>query len=259
MAGLMVEYVDFAEYYDFDHALTLDVGFYLDFARRCGSPILELACGTGRLVLPLAEAGFEVYGVDLSDNMLAVCRRKVDEQHLADRVYLARANMAGFDLPRKGFPLAFVALRSFMHLLTQDYQLSCLRSVHQHLQPGGYFIVDIIAPDVEMLARKPDGSFTVRREFDLPNHHHVVRQDRLVEHDSVQQIRRFEFKFEEFDTTGALTRERLIPLYMRYTFRYELQLLLERAGLALVDIFRDYEMNPYDGTGEIIAVARRPN
>jgi len=72
----VVEYVDFAEYYDFDHAITLDVEFYLDFARQCGSPILELACGTGRLVVPLAEAGFEVYGIDLSENMLAVRHRR---------------------------------------------------------------------------------------------------------------------------------------------------------------------------------------
>ncbi len=255
----MVDYVDFAEYYDFDHAIALDVGFYLDFARRCGSPILELACGTGRLIVPLAEAGFEVYGVDLSDNMLAVCRRKVNEKHLADRVHLTLANMASFDLPRKGFALAYVALRSFMHLLTQDDQLSCLQSVYQHLRPGGYFIVDILAPDFEILAQKPDGPFVVRREFNLPNGHHAVRKDRLVEHDIVHQIRRFEFKFEEFDAAGALERDRLIPLHTRYTFRCELQLLLERVGLAIVDIFRDYEKNAYDGTGEIIAVTRRPN
>ena len=53
--------------------------------------------------------------------------------------------------------------------------------------------------------------------------------------------------------------ERLVPPYTRYTFCYELQLLLERAGLAIVDIFRDYEKNSYDGTGEIIAVTRRPD
>jgi len=80
----MAEYVDFAEYYDFAHAITLDVGFYLDFAHQCQSPILELACGTSRLVIPLAEAGFEVYGVDLSENMLALCRRKVEEHRLGD-------------------------------------------------------------------------------------------------------------------------------------------------------------------------------
>jgi SAM-dependent methyltransferase len=255
----MVEYVDFAEYYDFDHAIAFDVEFYLDFAHHYGSPILELGCGTGRLVIPLAEAGFEVYGIDLSENMLAVCQRKVHEQRLADRVHLTLADMARFDLPRKGFALAYVALRSFMHLLTQDDQLACLRSVYQHLLPGGYFIVDVIAPDFEALAQKPGGPFVVRREFNLPNGHHVVRKDRLVEHDIVHQTRRFEFRFEEFDTAGTLVRERIVPLYTRYTFRYELQLLLERAGLAIVDVFRDYEKNAYDGTGEIIAVTQRPN
>jgi SAM-dependent methyltransferase len=59
------EYVDYAEYYDLDHNTQVDVAFYLDFARQCGSPILELACSTGRLVIPLAEAGFEVYGYEL--------------------------------------------------------------------------------------------------------------------------------------------------------------------------------------------------
>lgn len=242
----MVEYVDFAEYYDFDHAIAFDVEFYLDFARRCGSPILELGCGTGRLAVPLAEAGFEVYGIDLSENMLAICQRKVHEQHLADRVHLTLANMARFDLPRKGFALAYVALRSFMHLLTQEDRLSGLRSVYQHLQPGGYFIVDVIAPNFGALAQKPGGPFVVRREFNLSNGHHVVRKDRLVEHDIVHQIRHFEFRFEEFDTAGTLVHERLIPLYTRYTFRYELELLLERAGLAIVDIFRDIEMGVND-------------
>ena len=63
----MTHYVDFAEYYDFDHAITDDINFYLDFAGQCQSPILELACGTGRLLIPLAQAGFNIYGIDISD------------------------------------------------------------------------------------------------------------------------------------------------------------------------------------------------
>jgi SAM-dependent methyltransferase len=255
---MSVEYVDYAEYYDFDHALTLDVEFYLDLARRCGSPVLELACGTGRLLVPLLEAGFEVHGFDISEQMLSSCRRKVAERPLDDRARLFLADMAGFDLPRQDFALAFVALRSFMHLLTQADQLACLRSVYQHLRPGGIFALNVIAPDVERLAQKPTETFVVRREFDLPNGHHVVRHDRLVKHDVVQQVRQFEFKFEEFDTAGALARERLVPLYTRYTFREELLLLFERAGLELIEIYRDYERNLYDGTGELIAVTRRP-
>jgi SAM-dependent methyltransferase len=252
----MAEYVDFAEYYDFDHDLTLDVNFYLDFARQCGSPILELACGTGRLLLPLAEAGFEIHGVDLSQNMLALCRQKVNAKHLNERVCLTLADMARFDLPRKDFTLVYVALRSFMHLLTQADQLACLQQAHKHLRPGGYFIVNMIAPDLERLAQQPDEVFIVQREFSLPNGHRVIRKQRLVAHDVVNQTRHFEFRFEEFDA-GTLVRERVVPLHTRYTFLYELRLLLKRVGFTVLDVFRDYEKHAYDGTGEIIAVARR--
>lgn len=255
--AVMVEYVDFAEYYDHDHVFTEDIGFYLDWACRCDGPILELGCGTGRVTLPLAEHGFRIHGVDVSANMLSICRDRVVEKDLDGRVELCLADMAGFDLLRNDFSLAFAALRSFMHLQTQAEQLACLRRVYSHLRPGGHFIVDVIAPDLEQLSRKPNGQFVIRREFDLPNGHHVLRKQRLVEHDVVGQVRHFEFLFEEFDAGGALVRERLVPLYMRYTFRYELQLLLERVGFEIVESFRDYEQSPYDGTGDMILVSRR--
>jgi SAM-dependent methyltransferase len=253
----MAEYVDFAEYYDFDHAISFDVGFYLDFAQQCRSPILELACGTGRLLIPLAEAGFEVYGLDVSDNMLAACQRKVAEKQLGERVHLTCASMASFELPRKDFTLVFVALRSFMHLVTQADQRACLQQVYQHLVPGGYFIVDVIAPDPARLAQKPAETFAVGREFSLPNGHSVIRGERLVQHDVGNQTRHFEFKFEEFDAAGVLVRERVVPLHTRYVFLHELQGLIEQAGFTIANVFRDYEKNPYDGTGEIILVARR--
>jgi hypothetical protein len=79
-----------------------------------------------------------------------------------------------------------------------------------------------------------------------------------VRNDPVLQIQHAELRFEEFDAEGTLVRERTLPLTTRYTFRWEMQLLLERARFELVDVFRDYERTPFDGTGEIIAVARRP-
>lgn len=254
----MAEYVDYAEYYDFDHDTTVDVAFYLDYAQQCGSPVLELACGTGRLMIPLAEAGFEVYGVDFSENMLAVCRAKVAEKRLQDRVHLVHADMAAFELPRKGFRLAYIPVRSFMHLFTQRDQLSCLSRVYDHLRPGGCFIVDVYAPNYQRLAEEPDGPFVLRREYDLPNGHHVIRRDRFVRNDVINQIQQYEIRFEEYDSSGTLVRVRTIPMDTRYTFRYELQLLLERAGFEVLDVYRDYEGNPYDGTGEIIIVSRRP-
>src|SRR5262245_60785265 len=119
----MSEYVDFAEYYDFDHAISVDIPFYLDIASQCQPPFLELACGTGRLLIPIAQSGYEVYGLDISANMLAVCRQAVQHHHLEQQVHLHLADMASFDFPHKDFGLVLIALRSFMHLLTQTDQL----------------------------------------------------------------------------------------------------------------------------------------
>lgn len=253
----MPEYTDYAEYYDLATPFRDDIPFYLEYAQETGSPVLELACGTGRILIPLAEAGFEVYGIDVSDNMLSRCRGKAEEKGLADHICLVQADMMAFNLPRKDFALACIALRSFMHLYTQAEQLACLGRVRDHLRPGAPFVLDIYAPLFEQLAQPAGGPFIVKQEFDLANGNHVIRRDRLVRIDVVNQIKFTEIRFEEYLPTGELIRQRDLPLNTRYTFRYELGLLLERAGFECLDFFRDYERNPYDGTGELIVVARR--
>jgi SAM-dependent methyltransferase len=252
------DYVDFAEYYDLDHAITFDINFYLDYAWQAGSPILELACGTGRVLIPIARAGYEIQGLDISANMLDVCRRAVKEQGLGDRVLLTEADMASFYVPCKEFALAFLALRSFMHLLTRERQNACLHNLHEHLQPGGTLLIDVIALDGERLAEAPRETFAVAREFELPDGGRVLRKQRLAAHDRGRQVRRFEFLFEEYDAGGLLVNSRLVPVQTRYTFFDEMVDLLETAGFEVREVFRDYNKNPYDGTGEMIIVARRP-
>ena len=253
----MAEYIDYAEYYDADTDYTLDIPFYLEYAQKAGSPALELACGTGRVLIPIAEAGFEIYGIDLSENMLNICRQKIEEKELNSIVHLEQANMASFDLPRKDFGFAYIPVRSFMHLFTQEDQLACLRHVNNHLRHGAYFIIDIYAPNIELLAQKPNGPFIIRKEYDLSNGNHVIRKDRFVKNDIINQIQHCEILFEEFDSTRTMVKKRKVPMATRYTFRWELQLLLEATGFDLVDIYRDYDKSPYDGTGELIAVACR--
>ena len=254
----MSAYVDYAEYYDVDHATQIDIDLYLEYAGQCGSPILELACGTGRVLIPVAEAGHEIYGLDLSENMLNRCRKKVAQREWQDRVHLLLADMSSFELPRADIGLAYIPVRSFMHLNTQAEQLACLDRTFACLRPGGLFIVDLYAPSYRHLALEPERPFFLRRESRLPNGHTVKRWDRFVRNDPRLQIQHSELRFEQYDAEGALVSERTLPLTTRYTFRYEMQLLLERAGFELVDVYRDYERNPFDGTGEIIAVARRP-
>jgi SAM-dependent methyltransferase len=250
-------YVEYPEYYDHAHGQTLDIPFYLHYARECGSPILELACGTGRLVLPLARAGYRITGVDLAPGMLAICRGRVEEAGIEDRVSLTQADMAGFDLSEKAFALAFIALRSFTHLFRQEDQLACLERVHEHLRPGGMLIIAVFALNHRVAAQDEDGLFSVLREFDLPDARHVIQWQRFIRYDAGNQIMYHEFKFEERDREGRRLRERTVPMTMRYTSRYELQLLLERVGFEVIDVFRDYDMLPYNGKYEIIMVSRK--
>jgi SAM-dependent methyltransferase len=238
--------------------MTEDIPFYLDCARQGGSPVLELACGTGRILVPMAEAGYEIYGIDLSANMLDRCKQRVAEHGVGDRVHLYLEDMARFEAPRADFGLAYIPFRSFMHLNTQAEQLACLERTFACLRPGGLFVVDVYAPSYRHLALEPDRPFVLRRETQLPNGHTLKRWDRFVRNDPILQMQHSELRFEEYDAQGKLVRERTLPLTTRYTFRYEMQLLLERVGFEWVDVYRDYARNPYDGSGEILAVARRP-
>ncbi len=118
--------------------------------------------------------------------------------------------------------------------------------------------MDLYSPCLSKLAQRPEKDFSVRREFALPNGNRVIHKRRFLGTDLLNQINSEEILFEEYDPGGSLVRTRIVPLETRYTFRYELELLLEKAGFEVQSIFRDYDKNPYDGTGEIIVVAQKP-
>jgi ubiquinone/menaquinone biosynthesis C-methylase UbiE len=252
------KYVDYAEYYDFDHPFTDDIPFYLKYAKETGGPILELACGTGRIILPLAKENYIIYGIDLSENMLAVARKKLKEQELEHNVTLIDTSMIDFDLDEKAFALAFIAARSFMHLYSQEDQISCLESIFRHLRPGGLLIIDIYSPNLELLTQPINSDFKERKNYVLPNAHRVSSKYRFIGNDILNQINKAELLFEEYDIQGNLVQAKTVPMHTRYTFRFEMQMLLERVGFKVLNIFKDYEKRNYDGTGEIITISKRP-
>ncbi len=250
-------YVEYSEYYDSDTNSIHDLPFYLEYASLHGSPILELACGTGRLLVPMAEAGHIVHGIDISEGMLGRCREKVSERGLDGRVVLTKADMADFYLPEKSYAMIFVAFRSFMHLFSQADQLACLRCVHGHLKQGGVLIVDVYAPLFHLLVHEKDEEFVLRREFDLPNGNRGKRFDRFLRGDVANQLQRSELRFEEISPSGETIKQTVVPLTTRYTFPFEMRLLMEKAGFEVVAMYRDYGRSPYDGTGEMIVVASK--
>jgi ubiquinone/menaquinone biosynthesis C-methylase UbiE len=253
----MPEYTPYPRYYDLAHDTQKDIPFYMAYAGECGSPILELACGTGRLLIPLLEAGYEVHGLDLHEEMLEVCRQKLLSLNLLDRAELTRADMADFELERKDFSLALIPLRSFAHLFSLEDQKSCLKNAFRHLRPGGICIVAMFSLRYSVLAQEDVGDWVQRSEFELPDGNHVIQEERFLRNDLAEQTLRFQFRFSEFDPAGQKVCETTAPMDMRYVSRFEMELLMESAGFEVTDVFRDYEKRPYDGTWEMIMVGEK--
>ena len=126
-----------------------DVDFYVDLAKETTGSVLELGCGTGRVLLPTARAGFDVTGIDLSEDMLEVLQTKlVDEpEDVQQRVRIVRADIRDFALGAR-FELVTVPFRPFQHLISIDDQLACLSCAHRHLEPGGRLALDVFDPNL---------------------------------------------------------------------------------------------------------------
>jgi SAM-dependent methyltransferase len=124
-----------------------DFGFYREVAEQSGGPVLELGAGTGRLAIPLAEAGYEIVGIDRSAPMLRVAeaKRRAMSPAVRRRLRFVEGDMTGFRLGRR-FGLAFAAFRVFMSLLDPAAQRACLAAVRRHLRPLGLLAIDVFDP-----------------------------------------------------------------------------------------------------------------
>jgi SAM-dependent methyltransferase len=250
-------FVTYAAFYDLDcSGVGEDLFMIGQFAARCGSPILELACGTGRALLPLARDGYSVAGVDVSPAMLDIARRRVAQETLEGRVALFEQDIRALDLDHR-FALAFVALNSFCHLLSTDDQLAALTRVHQHLKPGGLLLLDLLNPDLGQLLDSRD-QVTLDKVWTEPDTGRRIMKMRSQKVDLAEQIIHVTLLLDELDGQGQVRRT-VFPFSMRYIFRHELELLLRHAGFAVEAIYGSYDLDEFHSDSErMIAVARRP-
>ncbi|MFC5175448.1 class I SAM-dependent methyltransferase [Nocardioides taihuensis] len=220
------------------------VDFYRAQADRQGGRVLELGCGTGRKLIPIASDGHPCTGLELSPDMLTEARRKAGESALT--VEWVRGDMRDFDLGRT-FDLVFIAANSLLHLHEAADLLSCLRSVRAHLAPGARFVLDVFNPDLRMLA----GADGVRRtrdglSFEDPDRG-TVRVDVAETYDAAVQVTRGTWHF-----STELEPDFLVaPLELRSIFPQELPLLLSLAGLRLLERFGDWSGRPFTGDAGI--------
>jgi len=236
-----------------------DVDFFVDAAIEAAGPVLEIGCGTGRVLLPTARGGVDIVGLDLSPHMLAVCRDRLrlEEPAVQSRVTLVQGDMRRFDLART-FALVTLPFRPFQHLITVDDQMACLASIRRHLASDGRLILDLFNPSLDALAGPDDDSERNEEpEFTTPDGRRVLRRHRVVARDRANQVNQVELVYYVTHPDGR--RERLVHAFaMRYLFRFEAEHLLVRAGFAVERLYGGYDKSAYGSSypGELIFVAR---
>jgi len=256
------DYASIAELYDH---VTLyrdrsDVPFFVEAATNSGGPVLEIGCGTGRVLIPTARAGVDIVGLDFSRQMLDVCRRQLahEPQEVQSRVQLVHEDMRRFELGRR-FNLATIPFRPFQHLLTVDDQLACLTRIHRHLFDGGRLILDLFNPSLEFLVNRPVGEeLEDEPEFRTPDGRRVVRRHKTVSQDRFTQVNASELIYYVTHPDGR--EERLVhAFHIRYLFRFEAEHLLWRAGFAIEHLYAGYDRSEYGTTypGELVFVAKK--
>jgi ubiquinone/menaquinone biosynthesis C-methylase UbiE len=216
------------------------VEFYRKLAQQCGDPVLELACGTGRIAIPLAESGAIVVGLDQSRDMLRLARQKA--RQASCEVTWVNADMRRFSLKRR-FALIFVATNSFLHLLSSQDIEACLTSVRKHLWPSGRFIVDVFNPSIALLNRDPAQRFPVIAYNDPETGARVV-VTKMTRYDKATQVNHEIWHFRD----EASGREDEVTLNLRMLFPQEFDSLLHYNGFQIDHKYGDYEGGAFTGS-----------
>lgn len=246
-------YANIAELYDLEHeGFGADIELLLNFAEVVGDPILELGCGSGRLLLPLARAGFNVTGLDSSQPMLDRARTAIDAEELGERITLYEGDMLRADeAPGGPFGLVIFSLNSLMHLTTPGQQRAALAAARKALDPRGQLIIDTMNPSPETIRHLMDGphlegSWTLAdgSVVDKWSHRRAGTEPQVI--DTL-------LWYDRTAPDGSLTRTRsAFPL--RYVHASELALMLELAGFVEPMFYGSYDLDPFDPESERLLV-----
>jgi len=225
-----------ADLYDTYVPATFDIDFFVKEAKKCQGEVLELMSGTGRVSIPLLEAGVKLTCVDLSSELNAVFARKLHQAGL--HAEIVQMDVRELALGRE-FDLVIIPFHSFAHLVTPADQRKALQRIQRHVRPGGIFICTLGNPAVR--SQTIDGQLRLFRRYALPD-----RKGNLLlwilekpnpEDPHIVEAMQF---FEEYDAQGLLTARRLMELAFRLTGRDEFEQLAVQAGFKIKAFYGDY-------------------
>lgn len=251
-----------AGFYDgFSTGLDGDEAFYVEEARKAGGPVLEIGCGTGRIMIPISDSGVSIVGLDKASAMLEIARGKVADLAVEtrQRIRLVDGDMRAFDLDRR-FNLVIIPYRTFNYMLTEEDQRSALKCINDHLIDHGRLVFDVMDHGPDVIAASldtPGGSLDHVWTFTHPDSGNRVMAWDTRQFDPVEQTVEVHQFFQEWDQGGREVSNTVIPIFFCYLYRYETQHLLERCGFEVEALYGDFHRSPLHHGNEQVWIARK--
>ena len=268
-------YIGFGEIYEITHGdKNNDFPLYLEYASISGSPILDIGCGTGRVSFMLAQAGYDVTVIELCEDMLHIAKKKLQRNpdEVQKRLNLLQHDMCELNLPQRNFKLILMPYGEFAHVLTRERQQITLEKISQHLDVDGLLIIsmsnwnpqcepfiisfqeaiNINGESIESMPITYEGTFT-----------HHVKQQRIIRYiargyDPSVQIAIHTYIHEISEITGRVVARTVHVFPLRYIFRYEMELLLDKTGFTVEAIYGYYDKSPFTYNSQrMIFIAKR--
>jgi SAM-dependent methyltransferase len=230
--------------FDFDRE------YYKRIAREAKGPVLEVACGTGRILIPCLEAGVEIDGLDLYPSMLDSLRRKSSLLELSPNLY--QGDMRNFSLPRR-YALIFIAFNGFVHATTTEDQLHTLRTCREHLVTDGVLVFNTYYPGLAIIAGE-EGRPVLEAEVAHPKTGLPVRIYDTRRFNRVEQIQYSQIEIQELDAEGRIAVSHHAETTMRWTYKPEMELLLQAAGFAQWKIAGGFDDRPLLSETDLMVV-----
>jgi len=239
-------YATIARYYDSEHSdKTEDLVLYSELAEEFGDPILIVGSGTGRLMLHLAQEGYEVHGIEIEPAMLDLARLKRDAMpHLKENVIFHQGDALTIPLDMQ-FKLAIIPYNTLMHFHDEDAR-TLLKRLRKWVASDGALVIDL--PNAGEAFAAPDTeAVTLERSFLELETGHLVMQQSVSRLDRADQMMQVTWIYDEIGDEGDLKRT-VVPVLIRYFFYNEIALLLELCGFQVEDVFGDFDRIPFEDT-----------
>ena len=250
-------YTRAARFYDAETSdKTDDLRLYQRLAAQYPGEILDVGCGTGRVLIHLAQAGCQAHGIDCDAAMLARLARKLREMpHLQEHISYAHADALDYDCGRE-FGLILLSYNALMHFHEQASQIALLGKLRGWLADEGRLVIDL--PNAgDAFASQDTDALTLERIFLEPESGHQIMLQSVSCLDRVTQVLHVDWIYDEIDGEGRV-RRMTAPHRLRYFFLPELTLLLKLCGFAVDAVYGDAEGAPFeDGCERMIVLAER--